>query len=128
MKKLNKKDYYEVLGLQKGASDEEIKRAFRRLAKQYHPDVNKEPGAEEKFKEIGEAYSVLSDPEKKRQYDQFGHAAFQNGGGVSVALVLKILIYQAFLMIYLVADLVVSPHSVVEEQEMPIELKKEEIV
>ena len=77
---MNKKDYYEVLGLQKGASDEEIKRAFRRLAKQYHPDVNKEPGAEEKFKEIGEAYSVLSDPDKKRQYDQFGHAAFQNGG------------------------------------------------
>ena len=78
---MNKKDYYEVLGLQKGATDEEIKRAFRRLAKQYHPDVNKDPGAEEKFKEIGEAYSVLSDPDKKRQYDQFGHAAFQNGGG-----------------------------------------------
>lgn len=78
---MNKKDYYEVLGLQKGASDEDIKRAFRKLAKQYHPDVNKDPGAEEKFKEIGEAYSVLSDPEKKRQYDQFGHAAFQNGGG-----------------------------------------------
>lgn len=78
---MNKKDYYEVLGLTKGASEEEIKRAFRRLAKQYHPDVNKDPGAEEKFKEIGEAYAVLSDPEKKRQYDQFGHAAFQNGGG-----------------------------------------------
>ncbi|MCI8394078.1 MAG: molecular chaperone DnaJ [Bacilli bacterium] len=78
---MNKKDYYEVLGLSKGATDEEIKRAFRKLAKQYHPDVNKDPGAEEKFKEIGEAYSVLSDPDKKRQYDQFGHAAFQNGGG-----------------------------------------------
>lgn len=77
---MNKKDYYEVLGLQKGASDEDIKRAFRKLAKQYHPDVNKEPGAEEKFKEIGEAYAVLSDPDKKRQYDQFGHAAFQGGG------------------------------------------------
>ena len=76
----NKRDYYEVLGLQKGATDEEIKRAFRKLAKQYHPDVNKEPGAEEKFKEIGEAYSVLSDPQKKAQYDQFGHAAFENGG------------------------------------------------
>lgn len=61
----NKKDYYEVLGLSKGASDEEIKRAFRKLAKQYHPDVNKDPGAEEKFKEIGEAYSVLSDPQKR---------------------------------------------------------------
>jgi len=78
---MNKKDYYEVLGIQKGASDEEIKRAFRKLAKQYHPDVNKDPGAEEKFKEIGEAYSILSDPDKKRQYDQFGHAAFQGGGG-----------------------------------------------
>ena len=78
---MNKRDYYEVLGLQKGASDEEIKRAFRKLAKQYHPDVNKEPGAEEKFKEIGEAYAVLSDPQKKAQYDQFGHAAFENGAG-----------------------------------------------
>ena len=68
---MDKKDYYEVLGLSKGASDEEIKRAFRKLAKQYHPDVNKEPGAEEKFKEIGEAYAVLSDPQKKAQYDQF---------------------------------------------------------
>lgn len=78
---MNKKDYYEVLGLSKGASDEEIKRAFRKLAKQYHPDVNKEPGAEEKFKEIGEAYAVLSDPQKKAQYDQYGHAAFSNGAG-----------------------------------------------
>ena len=78
---MSKKDYYEVLGVQKGASDEEIKRSFRKLAKQYHPDVNKEPGAEAKFKEIGEAYSVLSDPNKRKQYDQFGHAAFENGGG-----------------------------------------------
>ncbi len=78
---MNKKDYYEVLGVSKTASEEEIKRAFRKLAKQYHPDVNKEEGAEEKFKEIGEAYAVLSDPEKRRQYDQFGHAAFEGGAG-----------------------------------------------
>lgn len=77
----NKRDYYEVLGVSKNASDEEIKRAFRKLAKQYHPDVNKEAGAEEKFKEIGEAYAILSDANKRKQYDQFGHAAFDGASG-----------------------------------------------
>lgn len=77
----SKRDYYEVLGVSKNATDEEIKRAFRKLAKQYHPDVNKEEGAEAKFKEIGEAYAVLSDQNKRRQYDQFGHAAFDGGAG-----------------------------------------------
>ena len=78
---MNKRDYYEVLGVDKNASDAEIKSAFRRLAKKYHPDVSKEENAAEKFKEVGEAYTVLSDPEKRRQYDQFGHSAFNGAGG-----------------------------------------------
>ena len=78
---MNKRDYYEILGVSKTASDTEIKSAFRKLAKQYHPDVSKEPNAAEKFKEAQEAYAVLSDENKRKQYDQFGHAAFQNNGG-----------------------------------------------
>lgn len=70
----NKRDYYEVLGLQKGASDDDIKRAYRKLAAKYHPDVNHEPGAEAMFKEINEAHEVLSDPDKRARYDQFGFA------------------------------------------------------
>ena len=76
-----KKDYYEVLGVDKNASQAEIKSAFRKMAKKYHPDINKEEGAEAKFKEVGEAYSVLGDEQKRKQYDQFGHAAFENGAG-----------------------------------------------
>lgn len=68
-----KRDYYEVLGVTRTASQEEIKRAFRRLARQYHPDVNREPDAEARFKEINEAYDVLSEPEKRAMYDRFGH-------------------------------------------------------
>lgn len=78
----NKRDYYEVLGLQKGAGESEIKKAYRTLAKKYHPDMN--PGdkeAEAKFKEVNEAYAVLSDPEKKAKYDQYGHAAFDPSAG-----------------------------------------------
>ena len=77
-----KRDYYEVLGLQKGASEDEIKKAYRKLAKENHPDLH--PGdraCEERFKEIGEAYEVLSDPEKKERYDQYGHAAFDPNSG-----------------------------------------------
>ena len=76
-----KRDYYEVLGLSKGASEDEIKKAYRKMAKKYHPDINKEPGAEEKFKEINEAYEVLSDPDKRSRYDQFGHQGVNGGFG-----------------------------------------------
>lgn len=75
-----KRDYYEVLGVDKNASENDIKLAFRRLAKKYHPDVSKEPDAEEKFKEAQEAYAVLSDEKRRAQYDQFGHGAFDNNG------------------------------------------------
>ncbi len=77
-----KKDYYEILGVDRNASEQEIKRAYRRLAKKYHPDLNKnDKGAEEKFKEISEAYEVLSDPEKRANYDRFGHAGVDFGPG-----------------------------------------------
>ena len=76
-----KRDYYEVLGVESGADEASIKKAYRQLAKKYHPDMN--PGdaeAEKKFKEASEAYAILSDPDKRRQYDQFGHSAFEGGG------------------------------------------------
>lgn len=78
-----KRDYYEVLGVSRGATDEEIKKAFRKLSRKYHPDLNQDNPEEaaEKFKEINEANGVLSDPQKRKQYDQFGHAAFSGGGG-----------------------------------------------
>ncbi|MDO4262450.1 MAG: DnaJ C-terminal domain-containing protein [Eubacteriales bacterium] len=79
---MSKRDYYEVLGLSKGADEKEIKKAYRKLAKKYHPDTN--PGdkqAEQKFKEASEAYAVLGDPEKKKKYDRYGFAAFEEGAG-----------------------------------------------
>lgn len=73
---MSKRDYYEILGISKGSSDTDIKTAYRKLALKYHPDRNKEPDAEEKFKEINEAYEVLSNSQKRQAYDQFGHNAF----------------------------------------------------
>ncbi len=76
-----KRDYYDILGVDKKAAKKDIKSAYRKLALKYHPDRNKEDNAEDKFKEINEAYQVLSDAKKRQTYDQFGHAAFQGGGG-----------------------------------------------
>ncbi len=75
------RDPYDVLGVSKDASADEIKKAYRKLSKKYHPDLNHEPGAEEKFKEVNEAYDILGDPQKKAQYDQFGAAGAQGGFG-----------------------------------------------
>lgn len=77
----DEKDYYEILGVGKDASKEEIKKAYKKLAKKYHPDLNKDdPQAEQKFKELNEAASVLGDEQKRQQYDRFGVDAFKNGG------------------------------------------------
>src|SRR5258707_7746925 len=76
-----KRDYYEVLGVARSASDQEIKSAYRKLAMQYHPDRNAEPEAEDKFKEASEAYAILADADKRAAYDRFGHAAVSSGAG-----------------------------------------------
>ena len=79
---MSKRDFYEVLGVSRGADEKELKSAYRKLAKQYHPDTNKDDAtAEAKFKEVSEAYDILKDPQKRAAYDQFGHQAFEGGGG-----------------------------------------------
>ncbi len=75
------RDYYEVLGVPRNASKDDLKKAFRQLARQYHPDVSSEPNAEERFKEINEAYTVLNDDQKRAAYDRFGHAGVNGGSG-----------------------------------------------
>jgi DnaJ-class molecular chaperone len=77
-----KRDYYEILGVEKSASAADVKKAYRKLALKFHPDRNKEPDAEQKFKEINEAYEVLSDQQKRQTYDQFGHSAFDPAAGM----------------------------------------------
>lgn len=76
-----KRDYYEILGVDKGASQQDLKKAYRKMALKYHPDKNKSEDAEEKFKEVNEAYEILSNEEKRKAYDQFGHAAFDPRSG-----------------------------------------------
>lgn len=76
-----KRDYYEILGVSKSASEQEIKSAYRKLARKHHPDIDKSAGSAERFKELSEAYQVLSDPQKKAAFDQYGHAAFSSRGG-----------------------------------------------
>ncbi|CAI9585408.1 unnamed protein product [Staurois parvus] len=77
------KDYYKILGIPNGANEDEIKKAYRKMALKYHPDKNKDPNAEDKFKEIAEAYDVLSDPKKRAVYDQYGEEGLKTGGGSS---------------------------------------------
>ena len=115
-----KRDYYEVLGVSKSASKDEIKKAYRKLALKYHPDKNKgDKGAEEKFKEGSEAYHVLSDDKRKANYDQFGHAAFQE---VVDRVVLVILIFhhlfQIFLRMFLVILGLVVQDNLEEDEEI----------
>ncbi|MGB5051126.1 MAG: DnaJ domain-containing protein, partial [Caldilineaceae bacterium] len=79
---MDKRDYYETLGVERNADDAVMKKAFRKLAQQYHPDVNSSPEAESTFKEINEAYQVLSDPQKRAVYDRYGHAGLSGASGM----------------------------------------------
>ena len=111
-----KRDYYDVLGVNKNSTPDQIKSAYRKQAVKHHPDKNKgDKAAEDKFKEASEAYHVLSNSERKQSYDSFGHAAFENGGGGRGDLV--ILIFQIHSQISLKIFLVKVLEEVVEEAE-----------
>ena len=109
-----KRDCYDVLGIPKGASKDDIKKAYRKLALKYHPDKTKgDKSSEEKFKEASEAYHILSDDKRKANYDQFGHAAFEGGGGGGFKglVVLTLPLFLIFLRIFLVTSAVVAPQE-----------------
>ena len=113
----DKRDYYEVLGVSKTASDDEIKKAFRTLAKKYHPDMHTgDKECEEKFKEAQEAYAVLSDAEKRKQYDQFGHAAFEAPAAEQVDSISPAWIWEISSAIFSAISLAVVP----EEKQMMV--------
>ena len=92
------KDYYKSLGLVRGASEEDIKKAYKKMALKFHPDKNKTPGAEEKFKEIAEAYEVLSDPKKRQVFDQYGEEGLK---GINLEFICLLIYYNTFLKNYL---------------------------
>ena len=124
----SKRDYYEVLGVNKNSSADEIKRAYRKLAKKYHPDVNKEPDAEEKFKEVQEAYEVLSDANKKAAYDRYGHAASDQTagggaggfGGLAVALASRMWTWVTYLVPSSVVEHLLHGHGVPDQCRVKI--------
>ena len=117
----DKRDYYEVLGVPKDADDAAIKKAYRQLAKKYHPDMNTgDKEAEIKFKEASEAYAVLSDAEKRRQYDQFGHAAFE-GGAVELEQVASISILVTWEIFSEISLAVCSEAAEADETAMDLE-------
>lgn len=114
-----KQDYYEILGVSKTAEEREIKKAYKRLAMKYHPDRNQgDKEAESKFKEIKEAYEILTDAQKRAAYDQYGHAAFEQGGmgaaAVLAAARISAISLAMFSAIFSAADVVVSAHRVVQ--------------
>ena len=120
-----KRDYYEVLGVDKGADDATIKRAFKRLAIKYHPDRNKDPGAGDKFREINEAYQVLSDPQKRAAYDQYGFA----GADGSVVVIHSAVVVSAALisvifsvMLSLISSVVVAVLVLVTRDHVKLEV------